>query len=244
MTGDRFRRTRLLIGQEGLDRLAEARVLVVGLGAVGSFAVEALARSGVGCLRLVDSDTVEESNCNRQLFALTSTIGHAKCQIARNRVLDINPNCTVDARQCFADAKSIPGLIEDRPDIVIDAIDSLSSKVDLIAAAVEAGLPVISSMGAARKRDPSMIRVADIAQTSVCPLAAAVRQKLRKRGVNKAVTCVYSTEPAAPDSIERPQGDATVENLHARAPMGSLPTITGIFGLMLANAALDRLLAD
>jgi tRNA A37 threonylcarbamoyladenosine dehydratase len=242
MPGDRFKRTRLLIGEAGMDKLAKSRVLVVGLGAVGGFAVEALARSGVGHLRLVDSDRVAESNCNRQILALTSTLGREKALLARERVLDINPACEVDARVLFASPETFPTLFEGRPDVIVDAIDSLGPKVDLMAAALTAGIPIFSSMGAARRRDPSKIAVADISQTRFCPLARSVRARLHRRGIESGVTCVFSTEPAPEDSFEPPAPEDTPDRGRARVVMGSLPTITGIFGLTLANAVIDFLL--
>jgi tRNA threonylcarbamoyladenosine dehydratase len=240
---DRFKRTRLLLGDEGMARLASARILVVGLGAVGGFATEALARSGVGHLRLVDSDKVAESNCNRQLYALSSTLGRNKADVARERVLDINPECEVDARVCFASSETFQDLFDGPPDIIVDAIDSLNPKVDLMAAALTAHLPIFSSMGAARRRDPSKIRVADISETRFCPLARAVRSRLHRRGIESGVTCVYSTELAPEDSFTQPAAEDMPERGRARVVMGSLPTITGIFGLTLANAVIARLIA-
>lgn len=244
MSGDRFKRTRLLLGDSGLERLAKARVLVIGLGAVGGFATEALARSGVGHLRLIDSDKVAESNCNRQILALTSTIGRPKAELARERVLDINPDCQVDARVCFASAESFPSLFEGPPDVIVDAIDSLGPKVDLMAAAITAKIPIYSSMGAARRRDPSKITVEDISRTRICPLARAVRSRLHRRGIESGVTCVYSTEPAPEESFEAPAPEDVPERGRARVVMGSLPTITGIFGLTLANAVIDFIVDD
>lgn len=238
---DRFKRTRLLLGEEAMARLASARVLVVGLGAVGGFATEALARSGVGHLRLVDCDTVCESNCNRQLYALTETIGRPKADVARERVIGINPACEVDARNVFACKENMGELFAGPPDIVVDAIDSLNPKVDLICAALEAGLPIFSSMGAARRLDPTAIRVADISKTRFCPLARAVRSRLHRRGIAKGVSCVYSIEPAPEDSFVPPQAEDIPERGRARVVMGSLPTITGIFGLTLANAVIGHL---
>lgn len=240
---ERFKRTRLLLGDEGLERLSRAHVLVVGLGAVGSFATEALARSGVGHLRLVDCDCVALSNCNRQLYALQSTIGKAKAELARERVLDINPSCEVDARQQFASVETLPELLAAPLDVVVDAIDSLGPKVELMLAALDAGIPIYSSMGAARRRDPSQIRVADISKTRFCPLARAVRTRLHRRGVKGGVNCVFSTEPAPDDSIAPPAEEDIPGRGRARVIMGSLPTITGIFGLTLANAVIDHLTA-
>jgi tRNA A37 threonylcarbamoyladenosine dehydratase len=244
MPEDRFKRTRLLIGEASMARLAQARVLVVGLGAVGGFVVEALARSGVGHMRLVDSDRVAESNCNRQILALTSTVGREKAILARERVLDINPACEVDARVAFACPETFHALFEGPPDVIVDAIDSLGPKVDLIAAALTAGIPIYSSMGAARRRDPSKIVVADISKSRFCPLARAVRARLHRRGIKSGVTCVFSTEPAPEDSFEPPAPEDTPDRGRARVVMGSLPAITGIFGLTLANAVLDHLLSS
>ena len=238
---DRFKRSRLLLGEDGMARLAAARVLVVGLGAVGSFATEALARSGVGHLRLVDCDKVCESNCNRQLYALSSTLGQNKADIARERVLDINSLCEVDARVCFANAATLPELLAQPLDVVVDAIDSLNPKVDLMAAALNARLPIYSSMGAARHRDPTKIRVADISETKMCPLARAVRGRLHRRGLDSGVTCVFSTEPAPEDSFVQPEAEDIPAGGRARVVMGSLPTITGIFGLTLANAVINHI---
>lgn len=227
-----------------MARLREARVLVVGLGAVGSFATEALARSGVGHLRLVDSDKVAVSNCNRQLYALTSTLGKNKAELAAERVRDINPECEVDARVVFANAGTLPDLLARPLDVVVDAIDSLNPKVDLMAAALTANLPIFSSMGAARRRDPSLIRVADISKTRVCPLARAVRGRLHRRGIESGVTCVFSTEPAPEDSFTQPEAEDIPASGRARVVMGSLPALTGIFGLTLANAVISFLLTD
>jgi tRNA A37 threonylcarbamoyladenosine dehydratase len=227
-----------------MARLKDARVLVVGLGAVGSFATEALARSGVGHLRLVDSDKVAISNCNRQLYALTSTLGRNKAELAAERVRDINPDCEVDAQVVFANAGTLPSILNRPLDVVVDAIDSLNPKVDLMAAALTANLPIFSSMGAARRRDPSLIRVADISKTRVCPLARAVRGRLHRRGIESGVTCVFSTEQAPEDSFTQPEAEDIPASGRARVVMGSLPTLTGIFGLTLANAVISFLLSD
>ncbi len=224
-----------MVGEPGLQKLAAARVLVVGLGAVGSFAVEALARTGVGHLTLIDADVIEPSNINRQLYALGSTIGQPKCELAAARVADINPDCQIDARQIFVSASNLPELLAPGFDAVVDAIDSIDAKVELICAALDRGIPIFSSMGAARRRDPSAIKVADVSKTSGCPLAREVRRRLRDRGIKRGVTCVYSTEgvdktsfiTVGPDSIRL---------------MGSLPTLTAAFGLRLAHSAIEKLL--
>jgi len=168
---DRFNRTEQLIGKEALGKLKRARVAVFGLGAVGSYAVEALARAGVGYFRLVDCDCIRPSNINRQLYALESTLGKPKTEAARARVLDINPDCTVEALQVFAAKNTLAELLAGPLDAVVDAIDSVTPKVELIASAARFGIPVVSSMGAATRMDPGAIRLGDISETDVCPLA-------------------------------------------------------------------------
>jgi tRNA A37 threonylcarbamoyladenosine dehydratase len=243
----RFLRTEMLLGKEGLERLRNARVLVVGLGAVGSYAVEGLARAGVGHLRLADFDVVRPSNINRQLYALESTLNRPKAEIARERVLDINPQCDVEALRVFADAETALGLLSPAPDVVIDAIDSVNPKVELIAAAVTAGVCIVSSMGAATRIDHRAVRVADISETSVCPLARMVRKKLKTRGIERGVTCVFSTEP--PDraalgevDAETPPGEReALERGRRRRPLGSLSCLTGMFGLIAAHEAILKI---
>ena len=246
-TTDRFSRTRLLLGDDGMKKLASARVLVIGLGAVGGFAVEALARSGVGHLKLIDCDKIAESNCNRQIYALTSTIGKPKAEVARERVLEINPACDVISMVAFACNENFNELFEDENgpvDLVIDAIDSLNPKVDLLCAALAKRIPIFSSMGAARRTDPSAIQVADISKTRYCPLARAMRARLHRRGIESGVTCVYSAEPAPAGSFVPPEAEDIPERGRARVVMGSLPTITGIFGLTLANTAISFIVGN
>jgi tRNA threonylcarbamoyladenosine dehydratase len=245
---EQFVRIGKLVGEEGLRRLAAARVAVVGLGAVGSYAVEALARAGVGTLRLVDHDVVHESNLNRQLVALHSTIGRSKVEVARERVLDIHPACSVEALPLFVHAETVDRVLEGPPDLLIDAIDSLGPKVDLLAAAVGRSVPLISAMGAALRTDPSCIRVGPLSGCYRCPLAAKVRRGLRKRNLPVDFPCVYSVEPvtgrlAAAVTAPDP-GDPGHPRGRQRQVLGSLPTLTGIFGLIAANAGLRILLGD
>ncbi len=241
---NRFCRIEQLLGREALAKLAAARVAVFGLGAVGSYAVEALARAGVGHLRLVDCDTIRPSNFNRQLYALDSTLNREKTAVARARVLDINPDCRVETRQVFVEAANAGFLLTPPLDAVIDAIDSVAPKVALIAAAARAGLKVVSSMGAATRTDPAAVRVGDISATEVCPLARFIRKKLRRHGITRGVTCVYSVEPARnkapPVGPEEP--DTFIKG-RPRKPIGSLSYMTGIFGLLAAHQAL-RLIVD
>lgn len=247
MTDERFSRIERMIGPEGLDRLGRAHVAVIGLGAVGSYALEALARAGVGRLRLVDFDTVQPSNINRQLLALQSTLGQPKVEIARRRVQDINPDCVVEAMQAFVHVETLDAVLAGPPDLVIDAIDAVLPKVELLAAAAAGGIPVVSAMGAALRTDPTALRVDKLSRTRHCPLARQVRKLLRRRGRDCDFLCVYSTEPVNDlheDVLALPQDsdEPLVKRGRKRRTMGSLPTLTGIFGLAAANAALGLLL--
>lgn len=246
---NRFCRIEQLLGREALARLRQARVAVFGLGAVGSYAVEALARAGIGALRLVDCDTIRPSNFNRQLYALTATLDRPKTEVARERVLEINPDCAVEACREFVSGASAPRLLAGPLDAVVDAIDSIAPKVELIAAARQGGLKIVSSMGAATRTNPLAIRVGDISETEICPLARFVRKKLRRRGIETGVRCVFSVEPArihrllaqASDADQRPPvGDESEVFVRGRPrrPIGSLSYVTGIFGLMAAWEAL------
>ena len=240
-----FARTMQLIGEDGLARLRGATVAVFGLGAVGSYVVEALARAGVGGLVLFDHDTVGLSNINRQLFALHSTVGRHKADVARERVLDINPDCRVEARIQFVDGDNVAGLMEERFDMVVDAIDGVNSKVNLIVAAREAGLPVVASMGAAAKLDPSRVQATDISKSYMCPLAQIIRKRLRRRGVTSGVRCVFSTEPAL-NKNEPVMDEAPEQGVSGRprAPIGSISYMTGLFGLFVASEVIRMLLAE
>lgn len=243
---NRFSRIEKLIGPAGLKGLAESSVTVVGVGAVGSYVVEGLARAGVGHLRLVDFDRVSVGNINRQLIALDSTVDQFKVEVARQRVLDINPRCRVEALPLFVDQDTVGELLASSPDLLVDAIDSLGPKIELLARSWKAGLPMISCMGAALRLDPSQIRVADLMATRKCPLARRVRKKLRQLGVGEGIECVYSLEDVNFDyQAHDPDGDQPRDHGLARGRrrrlLGSLPTLTGIFGLVAANLAIARL---
>ncbi len=221
-----------LVDPQLLDRLSGSRVLVAGMGAVGSFAVEALARCGLGELHLVDFDHIEPSNLNRQLYALHSTLGLPKTTIATQRVLDINPACRVVAHQKAVTADSLPGLLSPSLDLVVDAIDTPRDKLSLLFACLQKKLPVVSSMGAARRRDPGAVRTGRFADVHGCPLARSIRRGLRALGVAaEELSCVYSSEHPV--------------KLHKNGPnrsiMGSSICVTGVFGLMLAQLAMQGL---
>ena len=246
---DQFDRTARLIGNGAVGRLGRAKVAVFGLGAVGSYATEALARAGVGSLRLIDFDRVDPSNLNRQLYALHSTVGRKKAMIARERLLDIHPKCRVEIHDTFANADSLDTLLSADLDVVVDAIDGLNAKVNLLVAARQMDLTAVSSMGAGGRMDPSLIRTGDISDTQVCPLARMVRRRLHRRGVFTGIRCVYSLEPPVrppdtdrlPDQQNRNSGESTGHG-RQRPPIGTIPWIPGIFGLTLAAEAVQAII--
>ncbi len=243
---DRFIRTQRLLGEERFKLLQSRMVTVVGLGAVGGYVVEGLVRAGISRLRIVDYDTIQPSNLNRQILALETTLGRAKAEVARERILAINSECRVEALQLFAGEETLAKILEPRPDLLIDAIDSLNPKTQLLHAAYLSQIPTISSMGAALRTDPTLIRSGDLFTTSNCPLAKHLRKRLRKRGVGEGISCVYSIEKIDFD-YQLPEEDADADTSpyanrgRKRNVLGSLPTITGIFGLTIANQAIMRL---
>lgn len=236
MTPD-FARNELLLGREAVEHLGRARVAIVGLGAVGSFALEALARAGVGRFRLADFDEVRPSNLNRHLAALHSTLGRKKVEAAAMHVADINPECQVEAVELFADETTFPQILAGPPDVVIDAIDSVGPKSALLSAAVRAGArAVISCMGAANRGDPLAVKVAPLSKTRDCPLAREVRSRVPKE-LQKHILAVYSDElpwhPPAP-----PEADGALRRGRLRRTLGSLCCVTGVFGLVAAREAI------
>ena len=190
---ERFSRTGLLIGEENLEKLRNARVAVFGIGGVGGYAVEALARSGIGTLDLIDRDVISISNINRQIIALTSTLGKYKAEVAAQRVKDINPDVRVNVHNMFYTPETAGQFDFSEYDYIIDAIDTVTGKIELVMQADRAGTPIISSMGAGNKLDPTLFEVSDIYKTSVCPLARVMRRELKKRGIKK-LKVVYSKE--------------------------------------------------
>ncbi|MDA8425279.1 MAG: tRNA threonylcarbamoyladenosine dehydratase [Treponema sp.] len=234
--GEAFSRSELLLGPEALARLAAARVAVVGLGGVGSFAAEALARSGVGSLVLVDYDRIEPSNLNRQLLALRSTIGRLKVEVMKERILDINPGCSVEAFAERFDAASAGRILAPPLGYVVDAIDMVSSKIELVLRCREACVPVISSMGAGDKLDPSRLELSDLYATTICPLARVMRKELRARGV-ESLAVVYSREEP-----RRHGGARTAPG--RRSTPGSMSFVPGAAGLLIASAVVRGILAQ
>lgn len=245
---ERFLRIDRLIGREKRESLQGKKVTIVGLGAVGGYALEALARSGVGHFLLVDFDRINLTNINRQLLALESSQGELKVEAARKRVLDINPDCRVETMPLFAHEDTMEEIFASPPDILVDAIDSLAPKLALLEYAWKRGIPVVSSMGAALRTDPTHIKRGDLMKTHMCPLAKQVRSKLRRRGVGKGITAIYSTEHIhfeykEPEEEEHADhNEQIIDRGRPRKVLGSLPTLTGIFGLYTANTVLEILL--
>ena len=225
-TDNLFSRTELLLGRESMERLARARVAVFGIGGVGGHTVEALVRSGVGAIDLIDSDTVELSNLNRQIVALHSTIGKYKTEVMRDRILDINPHCRVEVYNCFYLPETKDEFDFTQYSYIVDAVDTVTAKIQLVMEAQEKRIPVICCMGAGNKRNPVEFQVADLYDTSMCPLAKVMRRELKKRGVEK-LKVVYSKEgPAHTGNRECP---------------GSLAFVPSVAGLILASEVVKDL---
>lgn len=239
---ERHTRTIDFLGEARFDRLRNAFVIVVGLGGVGSHAALSLVRSGIGRLRIIDCDKVDASNLNRHALAMPDDVGKPKSEVVKAFLNKVLPDVAIDAVTDFVSLESIPGLLEGNPDFVIDAIDGLNVKVGLLRYCVENGINVVSSMGASSRSDPSKVRVTDISETTICPLAKHVRRRLRRQGIDHGVVAVHSVEmarkPLPPDSIENPIGGGRVRN---RQP--SLITMPAIFGFAAANEVILRLTA-
>lgn len=228
-----FSRTELLLGSNSTKILSQCRVAVFGVGGVGGYVVEALARAGVGSLELTDSDTLSMSNINRQIIALHSTIGQKKVDVAAARIKDINPDCRVIVHDCFYLPKNSNEFDFSKFDYVVDAVDTVSAKIDIICRAKEANVPVISAMGAGNKLDPTQFCVADIYSTKVCPLARIMRTNLRKRGID-SLKVVYSQEP--------PKVTGKTDEKTKRSIPGSVPFVPSVAGLIIAGEVIKDLI--
>lgn len=234
----------MLIGEAALERLKSSRVAVLGVGGVGGYAVEALARAGVGSIDIFDSDTVAESNINRQIIATYDTLGMKKTEAARERILRINPECRVTCHDVFLLPDNIDGAMLCGFDHVIDAIDTVSAKIAVAKLCYENGIPLISSMGTGNKLDPTALTVTDIYKTSVCPLARVMRTELRKRGVG-ALKVVYSTEePIAPIPEESLIENAERSDTPRRQPPASISFVPSVAGLIAASEVVRYLIKD
>ncbi len=231
-----FARTELLLGRPAMEKLRKSRVIVFGVGGVGCGAVEALARSGVGAIDLVDSDVVAETNINRQLIAAHDTLGIPKVDAAEARIKSINPDCRVTKHKLFYLPETADSFDFSQYDYVIDAIDTVSGKLRLVLAANEAGVPIISAMGAGNKLDPTAFRVADIYKTSVCPLARVMRHELKKRGIKK-LKVVYSEEE--PAEAKEEAGEALPEG--KRSIPGSVAFVPPVMGFIMAGEVIKDL---
>ena len=222
---EEFSRTAMVIGEENLDKLSKAHVAVFGVGGVGGHAAEALVRAGIGNIDIIDSDTVSLSNINRQIIALKSTVGKLKVEVLKDRLLDINPELVVNIFPVFYDKETGKNFDFSKYDYIVDAIDSVASKIELIVNANLENTPIISSMGAGNKLEPTLFEVADIYKTSVCPLAKTMRYELKKRGIKK-LKCVYSKEIPAIRST----------------PPGSLSFVPSTVGLIMAGEVIKDII--
>jgi len=227
---ERDARTAMLLGEAAVERLHNAHVAIVGLGGVGGYAAEAIVRAGIGEVTLVDCDTVSVTNCNRQLCALSSTVGLRKTDVVAARARDINPDAVIHPLELFYTPDTRETFFAAQYDYIIDAIDTVSAKTDLICTAIERGIPIVSALGTGNKLRPELLTFTDIYKTTVCPLARAMRRELRKRGV-AAHTVLYSTE--------EPRG--TTEHAQGRNAPGSVSWLPGCAGLMLAGRVITEL---
>jgi len=245
---ERFLRISRFLGDEVIEQLSKKVVVIVGLGAVGGYCFESLCRSGIGNFKLVDFDIVGITNINRQILALDSTLGKSKVEIAKSRGLDINPEVNIDAMNIFAHEDTFDKIFEGKIDLVIDAIDSFNPKCCLLEYAYKNDYKIISSMGAALRKDPSLIRTGDLMDTWGCPLAKQVRTRLRKKNVGRGIKAVFSPEEVNyqykdPSQEEHADFNEQIRNQgRRRNVLGSLPTVTGIFGLTLAHLALGEIM--
>ena len=241
-----FSRNELAIGTEGLEKLRNSTVAILGIGGVGSFTAEALARSGVGRIILIDKDVVDITNINRQIHALLSTVGQPKAELMRDRILQINPDCDALALRMFYTEETYEQVFSYPLDYVVDASDTISYKIHLIQQCLARNIPIISSMGAANKIDPTRFQVADISKTSMDPIARVIRQKLRKLGIKKGVKVVFSTEePLKPreDVTQRIVPENAPEIRKAQNPPSSNAFVPSVAGLIMAGVVVNELIA-
>jgi tRNA threonylcarbamoyladenosine dehydratase len=243
---NQFSRTELALGPEGLEIMKKSTVAVLGIGGVGSIAAEALARTGIGRIILIDKDVVDITNINRQIHALLSTVGKPKAELMKQRIADINPECDAVALKMFYTEETYEELFKYPLDYVLDASDTISYKIHLIKQCLERKIPIISSMGAANKMDPSRFQVADISKTSMDPIARVVRQKLRKEGITKGVKVVFSTEePTKPreDVTQKIVPENAPEIRKAQNPPASNAFVPPVAGLIAVSVIVRDLLA-
>ena len=235
---EQFSRTQLLIGETGMERLRNARVAIFGIGGVGGYVCEALVRSGIGAFDLVDNDTVSFSNLNRQIIATHDTLGRYKTDVMRERMLSINPEVSVRVHPCFFLPENADDFPFEEYDYVVDAVDTVTAKIELILRAQAAGVPVISAMGAGNKLDPGRMKVADIYETKICPLARVMRRELKKRGVEHLKVVYSEEEPVKANAAGDPDGKETAQADAApakRSVPGSTAFVPAVCGLLMAG---------
>lgn len=237
---EQFSRIELLLGNDAMERLSRARVAVFGVGGVGGYVVEALVRSGVGAIDLIDSDTVALSNLNRQIIATRSTVGQYKVDVMKERIMDINPDCKVKVHRCFYLPETQEQFNFHDYDYVVDAVDTVTAKIALVMQAKEAGTPIISSMGAGNKLNPAEFEVADIYKTTVCPLAKVMRRELKKRGVKK-LKVVYSKEQPLVPITENDEDSGNGKCSPRRSTPGSTAFVPSVAGLIIASEVVKDL---
>jgi len=230
---NQFSRTAMILGEEAMDKLASSRIIVFGVGGVGGNCIEALCRTGIGSIDIVDNDTVSITNINRQIIATTKTIGQYKVDVMKERILDINPNAKINIFKTFYTSDNSHEFDFSKYDYIVDAIDTVKSKIELVVKANKVKIPIISAMGAGNKINPLAFKVDDIYKTSVCPLARVMRTELKKRNINK-LKVVYSTEsPIKPLN--------SIETSFKRQTPGSIATLPSIMGLIMANEVIKDL---
>lgn len=239
---NQFSRTELLLGSEAMEKLKKSRIAVFGVGGVGGYTVEALARSGVGAIDLIDNDTVSLTNINRQIIATLDTVGRDKVEVARERIKSINPDCVVTEHKCFYLPETAERFDFSSYDYVVDAIDTVKGKLEIVMRAKECNVPVISSMGAGNKLDPTAFEVADISKTSVCPLAKVMRVQLRKRGVNH-LKVVYSKEAPITPVINDDAREELSQTVRRTLP-GSTAFVPSVVGLIIASEVVKDLIKN
>lgn len=242
MSNDRFIRTSMMLGKVKMKKLAKSSVTIVGIGAVGSNALEALARMGIGRFHLIDFDVVNETNFNRQLIATEKSIGKKKIDVAKKRILSINPDCEVITTDDFLGKDNVEQLMDHESDVVVDAIDSLNPKAHLLKHLIEKQQAFVTSMGAARRYDPLAVTVGDLEEVRGCRLASRIRKRLRKFGYEKGIRCVYSKEIPEGDTVGKKAEDQDLVRGRVRLPNGSLSYITGIFGYVVAGEVIKKIL--
>lgn len=236
---NQFSRTELIIGKENIEKLNQSKVAIFGIGGVGSYVVEALVRAGVGKFVLVDNDIVSISNINRQLIATTKTIGKAKVEVAKERILEINPKANVEIYKEFFMPET-EGILDESIDYIVDAIDTVTAKIELIVRADKLNIPIISSMGTGNKLDPTKFEVTDIYKTSVCPLAKVMRKELKQREIKKLKVLYSKEEPIKTNCTSKENSDRTI-NFRTKQVPGSISFVPSVAGLIIAGEVIKDL---